>query len=141
MRVARRLRSALKRDPGGAVFLALLLAVATLGPALNQAVPASSALHLSTPGLPWFYLVDTRGDPRDGISADEWDDNDASEIAPVLESFLKGCRFVGQGTSPSARNGPKNICPGSTALRTASGLPASLAPSPSRPINLVLEPT
>jgi hypothetical protein len=50
----------------------------------------ASALHLSTPGLPWFYLVDTRGDPRDGIGADEWDDNDAAEIAPVLEAFLKG---------------------------------------------------
>ena len=51
MRVARRLRSALTNDPGGAVFLALLLAVATLGPLLNQAVSASSPLHLSTYSL------------------------------------------------------------------------------------------
>ena len=50
----------------------------------------ASSLHLSTPGLPWFYLVDIRGDPRDGISADEWDDNDADEIAPVLDAFLHG---------------------------------------------------
>jgi hypothetical protein len=40
--------------------------------------------------LPWFYLVDSHGDPRDAISADEWDDNDAEEIAPVLEDFLHG---------------------------------------------------
>ena len=50
MRVAR-LGSALREDPGGAVFLALLLAVATVTPALNQAVPASSPLHLSTYSL------------------------------------------------------------------------------------------
>jgi len=47
VRVAR-LGSALREDPGGAVFLALLLAVATVTPALNQAVPASSPLHLSS---------------------------------------------------------------------------------------------
>jgi hypothetical protein len=40
--------------------------------------------------LPWFYLVDAKGAPRDAISADEWDDNEAEEIAPVLESFLEG---------------------------------------------------
>ena len=50
----------------------------------------ASALHLTTPGLPWFYLVDSHGDPRDGISADEWDDNDAEDIAPVLEAFTQG---------------------------------------------------
>ncbi len=50
----------------------------------------AATLHLATPDLPWFYLVDTRGDPRDGLSADEWGDNDADEIAPVLEAFLGG---------------------------------------------------
>jgi hypothetical protein len=40
--------------------------------------------------LPWFYLLDARGDPRDAISADEWDDNDAEEIAPVLDDFIHG---------------------------------------------------
>jgi urea transport system permease protein len=38
-------------DRGGAVFLALLLAVAISVPALNQVVPASSPLHLSTYSL------------------------------------------------------------------------------------------
>ena len=40
--------------------------------------------------LPWFYLLDARGAARDAISADEWDDNEAEEIAPVLEAFLDG---------------------------------------------------
>lgn len=50
----------------------------------------SSALGLNEPDLPWFYLLDTRGDARDGISADEWDDNDAANVAPVLDAFLHG---------------------------------------------------
>jgi hypothetical protein len=49
----------------------------------------ASTLHLHTPSLPWFYLVDMHGDPRDGISADEWDDNEADEIAPVLQAFVQ----------------------------------------------------
>jgi len=46
--VARRLWSTLTEDRGGAVFLALLVAVAIVVPALNQVVPASLPLHLST---------------------------------------------------------------------------------------------
>jgi urea transport system permease protein len=38
----------LKQDTGGAVFLLLLAAVAIGVPTLNQAVPPSSPLHLST---------------------------------------------------------------------------------------------
>ncbi|HYC13669.1 MAG TPA: hypothetical protein VEC75_05440, partial [Stellaceae bacterium] len=34
-----------------------------------------------------------------------------------LEIFRSGRRAVGQGTSPSSRKGPKNIWPGSTALK------------------------
>jgi len=49
----------------------------------------AASLHLHTPALPWFYLVDSHGDPRDGVSADEWDDNDADEIAPVLQAFVQ----------------------------------------------------
>src|SRR6202008_3314755 len=37
--------------PAGAVFLALLLAVVAVSQVLNQAVPASSPLHLSTYSL------------------------------------------------------------------------------------------
>ncbi len=50
----------------------------------------AAALRLVTPGLPWFYLLDGQGAPRDGISADEWDDNDAENVAPVLAAFLAG---------------------------------------------------
>jgi urea transport system permease protein len=47
----RRLWTAVNEDRGGAVFLALLAAVAIVVPALNQLVPASSSLHLSTYSL------------------------------------------------------------------------------------------
>ena len=47
-------------------------------------------MGMKEPALPWFYLLDARGDLRDGVSADEWDDNDATEIAPVLDDFLHG---------------------------------------------------
>jgi len=49
--VAGRLSTALREDPGGTVLLALLAAVAIAVPVLNQAVPASSSLHLSTYSL------------------------------------------------------------------------------------------
>ncbi|HEY8039640.1 MAG TPA: DUF4190 domain-containing protein [Polyangiaceae bacterium] len=49
-----------------------------------------ATIRMSEPALPWFYLVDAHGDPRDGVSADEWDDNDAASIAPVLDAFLHG---------------------------------------------------
>jgi hypothetical protein len=45
---------------------------------------------MEKPDVPWFYLVSSLGEPRDGISADEWDDNVASRIAPVLSSFVHG---------------------------------------------------
>jgi hypothetical protein len=48
------------------------------------------SMRMNEAALPWFYLLDAHGDARDAISADEWDDNDADEIAPVLESFLDG---------------------------------------------------
>jgi hypothetical protein len=47
-------------------------------------------LHMKESRLPWFYLLDARGYPRDAISADEWDDNVAEEIAPILDDFHKG---------------------------------------------------
>jgi hypothetical protein len=48
------------------------------------------ALGMKEPALPWFYMLDVRGDVRDGISADEWDDNDAENVAPVLDAFVHG---------------------------------------------------
>ena len=50
----RRLWAALDADRGGSVLLVLLAGVAIVGPALNQLVPASSALHLSTY---WLTLI------------------------------------------------------------------------------------
>jgi hypothetical protein len=47
-------------------------------------------IGMREPALPWFYLLDARGNARDGISADEWDDNDAESIAPVLSAFVQG---------------------------------------------------
>ncbi len=49
-----------------------------------------AGLRMNEPTVPWFYLLDTRGQPRDAISADEWDDNDAENIAPVLAAFVHG---------------------------------------------------
>jgi hypothetical protein len=48
------------------------------------------ALGMKEPALPWFYMIDAHGDVRDGISADEWDDNDAENVAPVLDAYLHG---------------------------------------------------
>ena len=50
----------------------------------------AATVGLNEPDQPWFYLVDAKGEARDGISADEWDDNDAANIAPVLDAFLHG---------------------------------------------------
>jgi hypothetical protein len=49
-----------------------------------------AGLRMNEPTVPWFYLLDARGQPRDAISADEWDDNDAENIAPVLGAFVRG---------------------------------------------------
>ncbi|MGD0676804.1 MAG: DUF4190 domain-containing protein [Polyangiaceae bacterium] len=47
-------------------------------------------LRMDEATAPWFYLLDSRGEPKDAISADEWDENDAAEIAPVLGAFVEG---------------------------------------------------
>jgi hypothetical protein len=47
-------------------------------------------LRMDETTAPWFYLLDARGEPRDAISADEWEDNDAAQIAPVLHAFVRG---------------------------------------------------
>jgi hypothetical protein len=48
------------------------------------------ALGMYQNSVPWFYLVDAKVKPVDAISADEWDDNEPENIAPVLSSFLDG---------------------------------------------------
>jgi urea transport system permease protein len=54
-----RLLSALRRDRGGQIFLALLLAAGLLAPLLNLVMPAGSALHLSDYSVALFgkYLT------------------------------------------------------------------------------------
>jgi hypothetical protein len=47
-------------------------------------------LRMSEPAVPWFYLIDVRGRPSDAISADEWDENEPGNIAPVLGAFVRG---------------------------------------------------
>jgi hypothetical protein len=49
-----------------------------------------AALGLDKPVQPWFYRFDDSVKVIDSISADEWDDNDAFNITPVLKSFMAG---------------------------------------------------
>jgi hypothetical protein len=56
-----------------------------------DAFPAElAALGLDKPGQPWFFRFDGSMKMVDAISADEWDDNDAYNMAPVLKSFMAG---------------------------------------------------
>lgn len=47
-------------------------------------------LRMDESTAPWFYLLDARGEPRDAIGADEWDENEAANIGPVLHAFVVG---------------------------------------------------
>lgn len=49
-------------------------------------------LRFSTAFIPGFFLLHERNDgsPRDGINGGEWGDDIASNIAPVLEPFVRG---------------------------------------------------
>jgi len=47
-------------------------------------------LRMDESTAPWFYLLDARGEPRDAIGADEWDDNEAVNIGPILHAFVQG---------------------------------------------------
>jgi hypothetical protein len=49
-----------------------------------------AALGLDRVGEPWFFKMNDKLAITDAISADEWDDNDAYSIAPVLKSFMAG---------------------------------------------------
>jgi hypothetical protein len=49
------------------------------------------AMHMFETTAPWFYKLDaTTARAVDAISADEWDDNIAENMAPVLRAFAKG---------------------------------------------------
>jgi thiol-disulfide isomerase/thioredoxin len=50
-----------------------------------------ATLGMSTQqGLPVFYKIDATGTPTESLSADEWGDNTAENMAPVLAAFVAG---------------------------------------------------
>jgi hypothetical protein len=49
-----------------------------------------NAMRIDTDTVPWFYKLDAAARPSDAISADEWDDNTATNMAPVLGAFARG---------------------------------------------------
>ncbi|HEY1695745.1 MAG TPA: DUF4190 domain-containing protein [Polyangiaceae bacterium] len=75
------------RDPALQTVLAKVRLVRVDAIEFSHELPSTG---MNEAALPWFYVLDARGETRDAISADEWDDNDAEEIAPVLELFLEG---------------------------------------------------
>jgi hypothetical protein len=48
------------------------------------------ALSIETASVPWFYMLDKDGKPKDKINADEWDENVPENMAPVLAKFVRG---------------------------------------------------
>lgn len=46
-------------------------------------------MKIETQSAPWFYKIDTRGQPVDAISADAWDANIPENMAPVLGLFVR----------------------------------------------------
>ncbi len=50
--------------------------------------------------VPWFYRLDSNMRPTDAISADEWDENTAENIAKVLGPFAHGTLPTRRAPSP-----------------------------------------
>jgi hypothetical protein len=69
---------------------AALASVRLVGVDVSEFRSELGRLRMDENTAPWFYLIDARGEPLDAISADEWDDNDAAQIAPVLHAFVRG---------------------------------------------------
>jgi hypothetical protein len=69
-----------------------------------------------TASVPFFFKVDASARPTDSISGDEWDDNTAANMAPVLESFLRGtlAKPRKHANSPSGDAVPKVGAPKSS---------------------------
>jgi hypothetical protein len=64
------------------------------------------ALKMSSPAVPYFYLLDASAIASDALSADEWDDNTPSNMAPVLQAFVRGMpRNAGEHDGGRARDG------------------------------------
>ncbi|MCL2723687.1 MAG: DUF4190 domain-containing protein [Polyangiaceae bacterium] len=58
------------------------------------------AMRIDTETVPWFYMLDGSARPTDAISADEWDENRADNMAPVLDAFMRGTLSGRRGASP-----------------------------------------
>jgi hypothetical protein len=65
------------------------------------------ALGLDKPVQPWFFKMDDTLKVTDSISADEWDDNDAWNITPVLKAFMAGTYKKRAGTDGGVTTPPK----------------------------------
>jgi hypothetical protein len=59
-----------------------------------------AGLGMDKPGLPWFFRFDDQMKLIDAISADEWDDNEAENIMPVLKAFVAGT-YKHRATTPA----------------------------------------
>lgn len=75
-----------------------------------------TALKMHTGSVPFFFKVDAAAHPIDSISGDEWDDNTAANIAPVLDSFIHGTLAAPRkrSNSPSGDAVPKVGAPKSS---------------------------
>jgi hypothetical protein len=67
------------------------------------------SLGMDKPGLPWFFRFDDQMKLIDSISADEWDDNDPENIAPVLKGFVAGTYKHRTATPPDAGPSKKPV--------------------------------
>jgi hypothetical protein len=47
-------------------------------------------MKINTSSAPWFYKLDSKLTPTDGISGGEWDANVPANMAPVLSAFVRG---------------------------------------------------
>jgi hypothetical protein len=59
------------------------------------------AMRMYDGSVPWFFMLDAKtARPHDAIGADEWDDNVAANMAPVLGAFVKGTYAARRHGSP-----------------------------------------
>jgi len=57
-------------------------------------------LHMSVDAVPFFFKIDSTARATDAVSGDEWDDNTAANMAPVLGAFVKGTLTKRRHPSP-----------------------------------------
>jgi Domain of unknown function (DUF4190)/Thioredoxin-like len=63
-----------------------------------------ATLGMSTQqGVPVFYKLGASGSPTESLSADEWDDDTAENMAPVLSAFVQGTPREGGAARDAGR--------------------------------------